>query len=202
MRRLSLSPDKIRTHYQAIVIGSGYGGSIAASRLSRAGLQVGLFERGKEFLPGEFPNTELEAVRELSFRLPNNSIGSSAGLYHFQIDDDINVLTGCGLGGTSLINANVMLKAEPRVFEDVCWPKEIRHDLHTLIEEGYERAKEMLKPSPYPDDYPALLKSKALEKSAKHMGYPFFKPDIAVTFQEWKDGINHVGVEQRSCVCC
>ncbi|MGN7760287.1 GMC family oxidoreductase N-terminal domain-containing protein [Paenibacillus sp. 22594] len=202
MRRLSLSPDQIRPHYQAIVVGSGYGGSIAASRLSRAGLQVGLFERGKEFLPGEFPNTELEATRELTFRLSDHSIGSTTGLYHFHIDDDINVLTGCGLGGTSLINANVVIKAESRVFEDACWPKEIRHDIHTLIEDGYDRANEMLRPTPYPGHYPALPKSKALEKSATHMGHPFSKPNIAVTFHDWKDGMNHVGVKQQPCVCC
>ncbi|WP_231929092.1 NAD(P)-binding protein [Brevibacillus sp. SKDU10] len=43
------------------MIGSGYGGSIAASRMARSGLKVCLLERGKEFCPGEFPNTEFEA---------------------------------------------------------------------------------------------------------------------------------------------
>ncbi|MFB9331163.1 alpha/beta fold hydrolase [Paenibacillus aurantiacus] len=202
MQRLSLSHDKIKPHYQVIVIGSGYGGSIAASRLSRAGLQVGLFERGKEFIPGEFPSTELEAAKELSFRLPDHSIGSTTGLYQFHVDNDINVLTGCGLGGTSLINANVMLKADPRVFDDPCWPEEIRRDVKTLIEDGYQLAKEMIKPVPYPNKYPPLPKSKALEKSANYMGYPFSKPEIAVNFQEYKEGINHVGINQSPCVCC
>ncbi|MGG1440822.1 FAD-dependent oxidoreductase [Brevibacillus laterosporus] len=121
-------PSEIKPHYQVVVIGSGYGGSIAASRMARSGLKVCLLERGKEFLPGEFPNTEFEAAREISITLPELTIGSSSGLYNLHVDEDINVLTGCGLGGTSLINANVAIKAEPRVFECTCWPKQIRND--------------------------------------------------------------------------
>ena len=66
----------------------------------------------------------------------------------------MNVLVGCGLGGTSLINANVSLKAEDRVFEDPVWPDEIRQD--GLIQEGYERAKAMLLPEPYPENAPDI----------------------------------------------
>ncbi|MBM7107785.1 GMC family oxidoreductase N-terminal domain-containing protein [Brevibacillus laterosporus] len=195
-------PSEIKPHYQVVVIGSGYGGSIAASRMARSGLKVCLLERGKEFRPGEFPNTEFEAAREISITLPELTIGSSSGLYNLHVDEDINVLTGCGLGGTSLINANVAIKAEPRVFECTCWPKQIRNDIHTLIEEGYTRAQEMLMPRSYPDSYPALAKAKALEKSALDMGYPFYKPELTVTFEAFKDGINHVGMNQEPCVCC
>ncbi|MFB0828506.1 alpha/beta fold hydrolase [Brevibacillus laterosporus] len=170
--------------------------------MARSGLKVCLLERGKEFCPGEFPNTEFEAVRELSIQLPEFTIGSSNGLYTFHVDEDINVLTGSGLGGTSLINANVAIKAEPRVFECTCWPKQIREDVHTLIEDGYTRAREMLMPRAYPDNYPVLAKAKALEKSAVDMGYPFYKPELTVTFEAFKDGKNHVGIEQEPCVCC
>lgn len=48
-----------------VVIGSGYGGSIAVSRAARAGLKVCLLEKGKEWRPGDFPETELSAVGEL-----------------------------------------------------------------------------------------------------------------------------------------
>ena len=44
--------------------------------------------------------------------------GSSTGLYDLVVGKDVAVLQGCGLGGTSLINANVALDADPRVFED------------------------------------------------------------------------------------
>ena len=47
----------IKTKYDVVVIGSGYGGGIAASRCARAGKSVCVLERGKEWLPGDFPET-------------------------------------------------------------------------------------------------------------------------------------------------
>src|SRR5262245_65291322 len=70
MPRLSLPIDRIKTHYSVVVIGSGYGGGIAASRLSRAGKDVCILERGREFMPGEFPDTQPEVYRELQTHLP------------------------------------------------------------------------------------------------------------------------------------
>ncbi|MCI0439974.1 MAG: FAD-binding protein, partial [Chloroflexi bacterium] len=54
MKRLASAATKLGSHYQVVVVGSGYGGAIAASRLARAGRQVCLLERGKEFQPGEY----------------------------------------------------------------------------------------------------------------------------------------------------
>lgn len=107
MSRLSSSIEDIQPHYTVVVIGSGYGGGIAASRLARAGQSVCVLERGKEFQPGEYPDTELEALPEIQMNLPDRTIGVRTGLYDIRISDDMNVLVGCGLGGTSLINANV-----------------------------------------------------------------------------------------------
>ena len=63
--RLSAPVDRVRGSYGVVVVGSGYGGAIAASRLARAGADVCLLERGREFRPGEFPDTRLEAAREI-----------------------------------------------------------------------------------------------------------------------------------------
>ena len=65
MRKISKSVEHIKPHYQVVVIGSGYGGGIAASRLSRAGQSVCLLERGKEILPGEYPNTLVKATEQM-----------------------------------------------------------------------------------------------------------------------------------------
>ncbi|HEY6340518.1 MAG TPA: NAD(P)-binding protein [Bryobacteraceae bacterium] len=64
MARLSSSIQNLKSHYFAVVIGSGYGGAIAASRLTRAGQQVCVLERGREFQPGEYPDTPLEVIAE------------------------------------------------------------------------------------------------------------------------------------------
>jgi cholesterol oxidase len=199
MVRLSSPIENIKTHYEVVVVGSGYGGAIAASRLARAKRQVCVMERGKEFQPGEYPDTEPEVIREFQVDLPEGHIGSRTGLYDLRVNGDIGVLLGCGLGGTSLINANVSIRPEPRIFEDSRWPQALRNDLNTLIKDGYRCALDMLKPTPYPDK---SLKLGALEKSANYMGERFYRLPLNVTFEEPQGGVNHVGVEQHKCTAC
>ncbi len=201
MSRLSSPISSIKNHYTVVVIGSGYGGAITASRMARAGQQVCVLERGKEFQPGEYPDTEPEALREMQTDFPQRHIGSRTGLYDFRVNKEINVFLGCGLGGTSLVNANVALQAEPRVFDDARFPQEIRDDLYTLIKDGYTQAIAMLKPVALPDDI-ELHKLNALEKSAHELGEDFYRPPINVTFDEPEAGRNHVGVEQHACKLC
>jgi cholesterol oxidase len=211
MSRLASPIETLREHYEVVVIGSGYGAAIAASRLARAGRQVCVLERGREFQPGEYPNRSTEAVAEMQAHSPEfPQIGSRTGLYDFHIHPDINVFVGCGLGGTSLVNANVALRAEPRVFDDQRWPRELRNpspvdrnlemDHATPLEEGYTRAEEMLKPNSYPQDGPELPKLRALEESARYLGQKFYRTPINVNFTV--EGPNHVGVEQHKCANC
>ncbi len=197
--RLSSPLEQIKDRYTVVVVGSGYGGSIAASRLARAGQQVCLLERGRELLLGEFPDTQLELAGELQVQGEHGHIGSRTALLDFHVDRDMNVLVGCGLGGTSLINANVALEAEPAVFDDPCWPREVIDELPTRVADGYRHAREMLRPTPYPDHFPRLRKLEALERAAEAIGAPCYRPPINVTFA---DGVNHVGVEQRACTLC
>lgn len=199
--RLSSPIENIRDHYTVVVVGSGYGGGIAASRLARAGQQVCLLERGKERQPGEFPQTEHEVVPEIQVTTPECRDHARNGLYDMRFFDDINVLVGCGLGGTSLINANVSITADPRVFDDERWPAAVRADRETLVADGYRRAAEMLKPNPVPQTV-KLTKLRAMEKSAAAMKAPFHRANINVTFDELDGGVNHVGVAQPPCIQC
>jgi cholesterol oxidase len=198
VRRLSRSIDDIRAHYTVVVVGSGYGGGVAASRLARAGQTVCVLERGRELHPGEYPDTLSEAWRELQLHRPGLDKDSPTGLFDFRITDKVAVLVGCGLGGTSLINAGVVLEPDPRVF-DANWPKLLQGRTDADLQLGFDRAREMLKPTPYPDDQGPLLKLEAFEHSASQLGAHVDRPDIAVTFQ---DGVNHVGVEQHACNGC
>ncbi|HME44117.1 MAG TPA: GMC family oxidoreductase [Syntrophorhabdales bacterium] len=199
MARLSSPIEEIKDRYAAVVIGSGYGGSIAASRLSRASQKVCVLERGREYQPGEYPDTETEALSHVQSDLASGHVGSRTALYDLRINEEMNVFMGCGLGGTSLVNANVALRPDPRVFEDERWPKALRDDRATLLEDGYHRAEEMLTPLPYPQDFPPLRKQEALEKSAAFLQANFYRPPIAVTF---RDGVNQVGVDQKACKLC
>ncbi|WP_437677894.1 GMC family oxidoreductase N-terminal domain-containing protein [Sorangium sp. So ce131] len=200
MDRLSSDIEEIAGEYDVVVVGSGYGGAIMASRLARAGLKVCVLERGRERQPGEYPNTALEALEEMQMNLPVvGHEGSRTGLFDLHVNEDIGVLVGCGLGGTSLINANVSIRAEPRVFDDPRWPADLRGEHMEHLNTGYMLAERMLSPKPYPESYPPLPKMTALQRSAEVMGQPFRRLDINVTFE---DGINAAGVAQKACNNC
>jgi cholesterol oxidase len=192
----------MKDHYDAVVVGSGYGGGVAASRLARAGQKVCVLERGREIQPGEYPKTMLAAVRELQIDTPAGHVGSRTGMFDMRQNGDINVFVGCGLGGTSLLNASVSLKPDPRVFEDTRWPQTVRDDVDAGLEEGYRRAHEMLKPTPYPATFPAPPKLAAMQAIADGFVQDgtapagvFSRPPINVTFEA---GLNHVGVWQNA----
>ncbi|MEJ2517421.1 MAG: GMC family oxidoreductase N-terminal domain-containing protein, partial [Methyloceanibacter sp.] len=115
---LSLDRTAMRPAYDVVVVGSGYGGGIAASRLARAGQSVCVLERGREVPVGGFPSRLPELRRELQVHNGKKRSGSGTGLYDVRLGPDINVVVGCGLGGGSLINAGVALRPDARVFAD------------------------------------------------------------------------------------
>ena len=141
MQRLSIPLTHIRPRYDAVVVGSGYGGAIAASRLARAGLQVCLLERGREMHPGDFPETPDQGMREIQMDWPGRRLGSRLGLYDFRVNPEISVLSGCGLGGTSLINANVVIEPDPRNWLDPVWPEALRADVEGRLAQGSTSAQ-------------------------------------------------------------
>jgi cholesterol oxidase len=200
MKPISRPLSEMNGPYDAIVIGSGYGGGVAASRLARMGYRVALLERGEEIQPGNYPDTPAEAVARSQIHAGDINKGRGGELFDFHVGDGINVLVGSGLGGTSLINANVALPADRRVFEDPVWPADFTNDAD--LEEGYRRAKAMLRPAPYaPDgeDIPYLNKLDAMRKAASAMGATLDHPPINVNF---KAGHNAAGVFQPACNFC
>eukprot|EP01059_Diplonema_ambulator_P019651 TRINITY_DN33281_c0_g1_i1.p1 TRINITY_DN33281_c0_g1~~TRINITY_DN33281_c0_g1_i1.p1 ORF type:complete len:1150 (+),score=460.99 TRINITY_DN33281_c0_g1_i1:62-3511(+) len=203
-QRISKPLHELKPSYDVIVIGSGYGGGVAASRLSRAGKSVCMLERGKEILPGDYPATLPKALDQLQIDSVEGKVGSSTGLYNLHMGRDQFVMVGCGLGGTSLINANVSLEATEDVFQNDNWPEKFRDNSSTLLKEAYVRARDMLKPNVYPDSYPPLAKFDAHKKSAESMGQEenFKKTPINVTFETPASGVNHVGVPQVACNNC
>jgi cholesterol oxidase len=196
MRRLSRPLDELDAHYDVIVVGSGYGGSIAACRLARAGRRVAVLERGRELHPGEYPDTMAEAARHVQSNGPAGATGDPRSLYWFHVAKDMAVFSGCGLGGTSLVNANVSIRPDPRVFEDECWPRALRED-HDGLEAAFARCEAMLTPSAYPESSPPLAKMDALSQAAE--GAPYYPASINVTFRA---GPNAAGVHQEACTGC
>jgi cholesterol oxidase len=195
-KRLSSPPDALKSAYDVVVVGSGYGGGVAASRLARAGLSVCVIERGREFVTGEFPNRLPELRRELQIVGGKMRSGRRTGLFDFRLGSDIHVLIGCGLGGGSLINAAVGLRPDPRVFADSAWPEEVRAD--GLLDQGFARANTMLRPTRYasPADF---IKYRALEAASACFGQSPVPAPVVVSFE---DTVNPAGVEQPACTLC
>jgi cholesterol oxidase len=198
MKSLTESISRMANEYDVVVVGSGYGGAIPASRLSRAGKSVCVLERGREILPGQYPETLFRALREVQARFGDRSIGSPTALFDIHKGDDINVLVGCGLGGTSLINANVALWPDNSIF-NIRWPKVLRGGQNPELTSGRDRAEEMLGSQPYPGNWPSLDKVTAFRASAAAMASRVDDTPINVTFT---DGINAAGVFQPKCTLC
>jgi cholesterol oxidase len=195
-RLLSLPQEAIKPAYDVVVVGSGYGGGVAASRLSRAGQSVCVVEKGKEFPTGSFPSRLPELRRELQLNGGKMRSGSRTGLFDFRLGADIHVLVGCGLGGGSLINAGVALQPDARVFADRAWPEEVAGD--GLLGLGFKRAAAMLRPSRYVAA-PGLTKYRALEAASAGFGVPPVAAPVVVSFE---DNVNPAGVAQPACTLC
>ena len=148
MQRLARPLTDLKQHYDVIVVGSGYGGGVSASRLSRAGKKVAVLERGREFQPGDFPSRFPELKNEFQVRGRKYGTGSASALYDVRLGEDMHVLVACGLGGGSLINGGVALRPDARVFSDSVWPGQIAQD--GTLDEGYRRADRWLRPASDP----------------------------------------------------
>ncbi|KAI1300510.1 hypothetical protein EDD11_006185 [Mortierella claussenii] len=194
--RISTPLTKLKSHYDVVVVGSGYGASIAASRLARAGKRVCILERGEERWPGEYPEDTLKAASEVQFNGEHGHEGKRTGLYEIHKNKEQWAFVACGLGGTSLLNANTALKPEPRIWDDNVWPEEITQDKE-LLDKSFQHAFDMLQPTPYPEDWPHLQKLATLEVQAKGAGvhHRFVRPPITVHF---KDALNPAGVYQKA----
>lgn len=147
---LSLDPEQLQAEYDVLIIGSGTGGSIAAARIAEAnakdklGLRIALIERGKEWMPGEFPETEAQLAG--CVRNGNSSqVKNPLGLFEFHDKGDLQVLRACGLGGSSLVDMGVSKMPDIRVFEQEGWPDEIRKDIeYGRFMRGFKKAEEVL----------------------------------------------------------
>lgn len=102
---MDIETDPVAGQTDYLVIGSGFGGSVVAATLAEAGVDVCLFERGKAYPPGSFPRAPDEVAR--NFWDPSNGL---YGLYNVWSFDKVDAIVSSGLGGGSLIYANVMLE--------------------------------------------------------------------------------------------
>ncbi|NUR07774.1 MAG: GMC family oxidoreductase [Nocardioidaceae bacterium] len=146
--------------FDVLVVGSGFGGSVAALRLTEKGYRVGVLEAGARFEDPDFAATSFDVKRFL-FR-------PEAGCYGIQRIDvlkDSVILSGAGVGGGSLVYANTLYEPLKAFYDDPQW----RHitDWRAELAPYYDQAKRMLGVVENPVRTPA---DDVMEKVAGDMG--------------------------------
>jgi cholesterol oxidase len=171
-------------HFHVVIVGSGFGGAVPAYRIAAEGdKEVLVLERGQPYPPGSFPRTPRQ-MRE-AFWDPRRE---KHGLYEYwRFKGGLDVMCASGLGGGSLIYANVMLPKDPETFvqEDLAaggresWP--LRRE---ELDPHYRHVLEMQRPQVYPstEPYESTPKTQAFEEAARTIGLEARRPPLAVLF--------------------
>ncbi|HEY8452268.1 MAG: GMC family oxidoreductase [Micromonosporaceae bacterium] len=163
--------------YDVVVVGSGFGGSVAALRAAEKGYSVAVLEAGRRFADDEFPET--------SWRLRRFLWAPALGCYGIQRitllrgrrGAGVLVLSGAGVGGGSLVYANTLYEPLPDFYDDPQW-RDIT-DWRAELAPWYEQARRMLGVTTYPQVTPA---DEAMRAVAARMG-------VADTFRPTPVGV-------------
>ncbi|WP_205414069.1 FAD-dependent oxidoreductase [Amycolatopsis thermalba] len=146
--------------YDVVVIGSGFGGSVSALRLTEKGYRVGVLEAGRRFADDEFAKT--------SWRLRKYLWAPALGCFGIQrltLLRDTFVLSGSGVGGGSLVYANTLYEPPRPFYEDAQWAHIT--DWRAELAPYYDQAKRMLGVTEYPGTTRA---DRVLAEVAEDMG--------------------------------
>ncbi|WP_019888848.1 GMC family oxidoreductase [Streptomyces purpureus] len=165
--------------YDVIVVGSGFGGSVTALRLTEKGYRVGVLEAGRRFARTELPRN--------SWDLKNFLWAPALGLYGIQrihLLGNVMVLAGAGVGGGSLNYANTLYEPLAPFFDDPQW-KDIT-DWQDELAPYYDQAKRMLGVRLNPTTTPSDVHLKAAAE-AMGIGDTFHMAPVGVFFGDGED---------------
>ena len=189
----------VASSIDAVVIGSGFGGSVAALRLGRAGVQTVVLERGRRwpltaqqdtFCTYRKPDGRCGWLRTTTPVYQEVPIEKYVGLVERIDARGINVLAGAGVGGGSLVYNGVIYRPTPEHFARA-FPASINYD--EMVERYYDRVASILKPSPIPPDVLATEYYKSTRifmEQATNAGLPNRLLDLAVDWDTVREEIN------------
>ena len=186
--------------FDVIIIGSGFGGSVAALRLTEKGYRVAVLEAGRRFSDKDFPKTSWRLSRFLF--MPRLGL---RGIQRIHALPDVLVLAGAGVGGGSLVYANTLYQPPDSYFEDIQW----RHitDWKAELLPWYEQASRMLGVAKNPYFSPS---DQAMKDVAEEMGvgHTFKMAPLGVHFGTGPGVIEKdpyfggVGPDRSGCMQC
>ena len=189
----AVPPSQNSKPFDAVVIGTGFGGAVTACRLVEAGLRVCVLERGRVYEEHDFPKyptEDLFATNDHEDVIPPAPDFSrwlwkwDRGIYDVRDLQDAVSVQAAGYGGGSLIYANVHLRPPRDVFKE--WPEEFRNG---ALDGYFDLAAYMLKVSTVPQ---RLMKTLQLERGARALdgsteAAHWFLTPLAVNFEERVD---------------
>jgi cholesterol oxidase len=123
--------------YDYVIVGSGFGGSVSAMRLTQKGYSVLVIEKGKRFEDHDFPTTNWKFWKYLW--MPGLR---SFGILQISPFKDVVALHGSGVGGGSLGYANVLMQPDDKLFTNPSWKN--LQDWRTILLPHYDTARHML----------------------------------------------------------
>ncbi|MDG3016547.1 FAD-dependent oxidoreductase [Speluncibacter jeojiensis] len=185
--------------FDVLVVGSGFGGSVTALRLTEKGYRVGVLEAGRRFADDEFAKTSWDLRRFLW--------APKLGCYGIQrvhLLRDCLILAGAGVGGGSLNYANTLYKPPASFFDDPQW-RDIT-DWDDELTPYYEQGRRMLGVVRNPHMTPAdeVIKSVADDMG---VGDTFIQTPVGVFFGEPGETVTDpyfggVGPDRTGCIEC
>jgi cholesterol oxidase len=162
--------------YDVLVVGSGFGGSVSALRLTEKGYRVGVLEAGKRFTDADFPKTSWR-VRDFVFAPQLGCFG----IQRIHVLRDVVLLAGAGVGGGSLVYANTLYVPPKTFFEDRQWAGIT--DWADELAPYYDQAMRMLGVVQYDGHTPADVVMKAVADDMG-VGHTYTTTPVGVYFGE------------------
>jgi cholesterol oxidase len=186
--------------YDVVVIGSGFGGSVSALRLTEKGYKVAVLEAGRRFADHEFAKT--------SWHLKDYLWAPALGCYGIQrinLLRDSMILAGAGVGGGSLVYANTLYEPLDPFYQDDAWAHIT--DWKDELAPYYDQAKRMLGVNTYSTETPS---DTVMKRTAENLGYgdTFHFAPVGVLFgdEEGKEVpdpyFGGVGPRRNTCTNC
>ncbi|MCG8919025.1 GMC family oxidoreductase [Actinokineospora sp. PR83] len=188
-----------KTDYDVVVVGSGFGGSVAALRLTEKGYRVAVVEAGRRFADDEFAETSWDLRRYLW--APQFGC---YGIQRIHMLKDVMILAGAGVGGGSLVYANTLYRPLKPFYNDKQWAHIT--DWESELAPHYDQASRMLGVVTNPTTTPA---DEVMQKVAADMGVSdtFHPTPVGVYFDKPGEKVadpyfGGAGPERTGCTEC